>query len=243
MLLLETCNEVEDFYNVFLLSQNTFHTLQTKKKLMGSPKSYSLHKHSCIEIMYVISGEVTNHVENQIYTYKAGQFCVMNKNIYHCEEFTGNFQAIFFMLRDDFMLDLLKEYYDQNSGSSTPIEMNLIYHLIEDSQHSTRKFDKEYLDYFPVLPSHDTLTLIESIIHFIIQELQYPQTGSSFFIKGTFARMFQSMNDPSHYISNRIRSDSTSQEFLFKKITHIIRSNHGRCTRESLAAQLHYNGE
>ena len=141
MLLLEIFNENEDFYNVFMLSQNTFHTLQTKNKLVYSPRPYSLHKHSCIEIMYVISGEVTNHVENQIYTYKAGQFCVMNKNIYHCD-----FQAIFFMLRDDFMLDLLKEYYDQNSGSSTPIEMNLIYHLIEDSQHSTRKFDKEYLD-------------------------------------------------------------------------------------------------
>ena len=45
---------------------------------------------------------VTNHVENQTFTYGPGQCCVMNKNIKHCEELSGDFQVVFFMIQDIF---------------------------------------------------------------------------------------------------------------------------------------------
>lgn len=51
------------------------------------------------------------------------------------------------------------------------------------------------------------------------------------------------MTDPGLFSINRIHSESDNQEYLFSKITHIMKSSHGRCTREELSSQLHYNGE
>ena len=42
---------------------------------------------------------------------------------------------------------------------------------------------------------------------------------------------------------HRIHSHSQGQEFLFNKISHIMKTSHGRCTREELETLLHYNGE
>lgn len=70
-----------------------------------------------------------------------------------------------------------------------------------------------------------------------------PAAGTLFFIKGAFSRLLQHLTDPTLFSMNRIHSESDSQEYLFSKLCHIMKSSHGRCTREELTTQLHYNGE
>ncbi len=243
MILLETCREQDGLCNIFQFTQRSYHSTQLNKKTVDFAKRRPLHRHACLEIMYVLRGSVTNHVENQIFTYEAGECCIMNKNIRHSEDFTGDFQAVFLMLRDDFIAELLAEYYEMASMSSEPDDANLVLQLFQDSQNQSLQFDKIYLDCFPVIPADEILEKANPLFNSILHEIIDLQPGSLFYIKGAFSRLLQLMTDPALFSINRIHSESDNQEYLFSKITHIMKSSHGRCTREELSSQLHYNGE
>lgn len=243
MIMLETCREQEGLFNMFQFTQHSYRPLQLDKKVVNFTKRRPLHRHSCIEIMYVLQGCVTNHVENQIFTYEAGECCIMNKNIRHSEDFTGDFQAVFLMMRDDFIAELLDEYYEMAAVASKPDDANLVLQLFQDSQNRSLQFDKVYLDCFPVIPADRILEKTAPLFNSILHEIINLQPGSLFYIKGAFSRLLQLMTDPGLFSINRIHSESDNQEYLFSKITHIMKSSHGRCTREELSSQLHYNGE
>lgn len=243
MILLETCREQDGLFNMFQFTQHSYRPLQLDKKVVDFTKKRPLHRHSCIEIMYVLQGCVTNHVENQVFTYEAGECCIMNKNIRHSEDFTGDFQVVFLMMRDDFIAELLAEYYEMAAVASKPDDANLVLQLFQDSQNRSLQFDKVYLDCFPVIPADRILEKTAPLFNSILHEIINLQPGSLFYIKGAFSRLLQLMTDPGLFSINRIHSESDNQEYLFSKITHIMKSSHGRCTREELSSQLHYNGE
>lgn len=243
MILLETCREEERHCSIFQFTQRSYQSVTIDDNVIRFSTTRPLHQHSCIEIMYVLAGSVTNHVENQIFTYEAGQCCVMNKNIRHCEEFTGDFQAVFFMLSDDFITELLGEYHEMSQDGTLQEEENLILQLFTDGQNQTMRFDKVYLDCFPLIPADDILEKLSPLLNFIIQELVTPAPGTLFFIKGAFSRLLQYLTNPALFCINRIHSESDGQEYLFSRLSHIMKSSHGRCTREELSARLHYNGE
>ncbi len=243
MIMLETCREAEGICNIFQFTQHSYHSAQLQKTVVDFTAERPLHRHSCIEIMYVLQGSVTNRVENHIFTYTAGDCCIMNKNIRHSENFTGDFQAVFLMLRDDFIAQLLSEYYEMTSINRESNDANLVLQLFQDSKNQSLQFDKVYLDCFPVIPAEEILEITSPLFNSILQEIVHLQPGSLFYIKGAFSRLLQIMTDPELFSVNRIHSESDNQEYLFSKITHIMKTSHGRCTREELSSQLHYNGE
>lgn len=243
MILLETCHEKENLYSIYQFTQQSYQSSQIDDAELQCFLERPQHQHSFIEIMYVLSGSVTNHVENQTFTYEAGQCCIMNKNIRHKEDFTGDFQIVFLMLRDDFIMELLKEYQEYEREKNLPKPSNPIYQLVEDGQNEPLKFDKIYLDYFPMVSADDILGHLTPIFNSIIRETISREPGSAFFIKGYFSRLFHLLNNPGLFSINRVHSESGSQEFLFSKISHIMKVSHGRCTREDLSARLHYNSE
>ena len=239
----ETCRETDDLCNIYQFSPDNYHNIEFGTVSAAALSPRPQHQHSCIEFMYVLSGSVTNHVGNQVFTYEAGQCCIMNKNIRHCEEFSGDFQAVFLMLRDDFTADLLADYTEIRAHAEHPDEENLIFQLIADSKNETLKFDKIYLDCFPMIPADDILDRLSALFNTLILETINWDFGSSFLVKAVFARLLRLLGDPDLFSINRIHSHSQGQEYLFSKISHIMRSSHGRCTREELEMLLHYNGE
>ena len=120
---------------------------------------------------------------------------------------------------------------------------NLILQLFSDSLNQSLKFDKVYLDCFPVISSDGISEKLSPLLNLIIQELISPAPGSLFFIKGAFSRLIWLMADETLFSISRIHSEAGSQDYLFAKLSHIMAVSHGRCTREELSAQLHYNGE
>ena len=243
VILLETCHETDRSCSISQFTQRSYHSSRLDEQMLDVSRIRPQHTHSCIEIMYVLSGSVTNHVENQVFTYDQGQCCIMNKNIRHCEEFSGDFQAVFLMLRDDFIADLLAESHEMDSDGTIEKNGNLILQLFSDSLNQSLKFDKVYLDCFPVISSDGISEKLSPLLNLIIQELISPAPGSLFFIKGAFSRLIWLMADETLFSISRIHSEAGSQDYLFAKLSHIMAVSHGRCTREELSAQLHYNGD
>lgn len=73
MIMLETCRERDGLYSVFRFSPNDYQSFFFSEKEHEVMRNRPLHKHSFVEIMYVISGSITNYVEDQVFTYEAGQ--------------------------------------------------------------------------------------------------------------------------------------------------------------------------
>ena len=253
MIFLETCRKSENLCHFFHFTPKEYHSIRLSENInFFSSKDASferpMHKHSFVEIMYVLSGSVTNRIEDKVFTYEAGQCCIMNKNIYHCELFTSDYQAVFFSFQDDYIMDLLAEYEKsakRESSSPSGYITNIFYQLLADSvtDSSQSQFEKTYLDCFPLIPSADILERLSPVFNFIINETLNQEPGASFFVKGAFSRLFSMLNDPSIFSMKYVHSDAAGQEFLFNRISHIMKSSHGRCSREELASQLHYSGE
>lgn len=257
MILLESCTEAskEVTIQTFTMdgySENKF--LTTDYPLL---RERPLHKHAFIEIMYVISGSVTNHIENLRFTYGPGQCCIMNKNICHCEEYSGDFQAAFFMLKDEMLNQIFQEEplpaEDTAAGNRQAVKhldqaavdmnQNPVYMLLRDSMNKSMQYASIYLDCLPVVAAEEISAQMEPLLRLIFTELASPRPGAGFFIKGAFARLFYLLGDPALYCLDRVQSDSDSQEFLFTKIVHLMEASRGRCSRETLSASLHYNAE
>ena len=94
-----------------------------------------------------------------------------------------------------------------------------------------------------MIPADDILDRLSALFNTLILETINWDFGSSFLVKADFARLLRLLGDPDLFSIKRIHSHSQGQEYLFSKISHIMRSSHGRCTREELEMLLHYNGE
>lgn len=243
MILLETCHEKDNFFSIYQITPGNTYSSQSTYSQYKALSKRPLHQHSCYEIMFVLSGSITNHVENQTFTYGPGQCCVMNKNIKHCEIVAGDFQVVFFMIQGVFLEQLLEEYEEVSEHKTEAPGMNPIFQLYLDSLHKTSRFHKVYLDYLPVIPADSILEQLNPLFNFMLEEIRKNSPGSLFFLKGTFARFLQILDTPSLYCMARVQSDSSSQEYIFSKICHIMEASRGRSSREYLEKQLHYNGE
>lgn len=241
-IILETCHKTEEICHIHQFSPNNYRHIDFNID-SATQNRRPQHQHACIEFMYVLSGFVTNHIENQSFTYKAGQCCIMNKNIHHCEEFSNDFQAIFLMIQDTFLNDLLDDYHAIHTHTKPFQGENLIFQLIADSQNETMKFDKIYLDCFPLVHTDNIADRLSALFNTLVLETISWDFGSSFLMKAVFARFLKLLGDPALFSINRIHSHSQGQEYLFNKISHIIKSSHGRCTRSELETLLNYNGE
>lgn len=243
IILLECFNATDNKCSMHQFTEQGYQTWLIDGNTAKHKRRHSQHQHDFIEIMYVLSGSVTNHVENQIFTYHAGQCCVMNRNICHCEYFSDNSQVVFLCLTNELAKELLDEYNFNKTTKSSGSDNNSIFQLIESNHNEAHKFDKVYLDYFPRISANDILEQIHPLFNLIIQEITDNKPGSGFFIKGAFARFFEILNDSKLYSINWVHSDASSQSYLFTKIKHIMETSHGRCSRKELTIQLHYNGE
>lgn len=243
MILSETSNKRNNTCNVYHISpvNSAFvqYDSEHQKQLINRP----LHKHSFIEIMYVLSGAVTNCIEDQSFTYTQGQCCVMNKNICHCEVFDGDFQAAFFMFQDDFLRALLDEYQEELKLTSGSIANQPLFQLFHDALTGAHYFDKIYLNCLPVVPAEDALEQMIPIFNKIIMDTAEKKAGFSACVKGYFTRFFHLLSSPKLYSTELIHSEADRHEYLAIKIIHILEANHGRCSREQLAKELGYTGE
>lgn len=239
MITLETCHEDNVKLIVYQIFPGGNHLISPDKSQLSRRPH---HQHAFVEIMFVLSGTVTHHIEQQSFTYLPGQCCIMNKNIQHHEEFSGDYQAVFFSFQNEFLSDLVDEY----SSLKVPVQhrpSNPIYQLLNKNQNNTFQYDKMYLDCFPRIGIEDIMNEMKPYFNLIVTETISEDPGSHFLVKGAFARFFHKLNSPALYSVESMESTVHGQQYLFQKISHIMEASIGRAKREDLVTQLHYNGE
>lgn len=243
MIFLETCLEDSRLYNTYQITpagcECSEYNENQRRELAARPQ----HRHSFIEIMFVLNGSVTNRIENQTFTYTAGQCCIMNSNIRHCEVFEGNYQAVFFMFQNTFLKSISDTYFREQQLTSAVSEKSPVFRLIDDAVSSAHQFDKAYLDVLPVVSAEKILKKITPLFNSIIFETTEKEAGYYLCVQGIFTRIISLFENTALYSVCPICSEADRSEYLATKIIHLLETSHGHFSRSQLTKRLHYSGE
>lgn len=244
LMIVSTSNKKENYYSFyqFTFDGHFCHILndQERDEFLNRPQ----HQHSFIEIMYVLSGEVTNYIEDKTFTYRAGDCVIMNRNIQHKE--MGDYQVVFFDLQEDFINSLIDEEiatYKKTSRCYYDFVRSQIIKMMQDAHTDNSQYQKIYFDCLPGVDSDIVINQIFPLINTMIREFLSGNPGSVYIIKGYIQKFLSILCDPAQYNVSGISSTLSKQSFLMKKIEHILASNHGKISRNELARLFHYNEE
>lgn len=241
MFALEEFNYTGGHINISLLAPNYF----TKEEVDLSSTPYSadraLHQHNFFEIMYVLKGCSIQKIESQEYLYHAGQCCLLNHNVRHVEQPTEDTELFFLILSDEFLNTLIHNdlLFDHNGYAKK--NPNPLYQLFFDNHKQTETREKQYWDFYPLMPSNIIVPQLEELFARLILENKKMEAGSYLMIQAIISKIFSLMLNPSIYSIRKTRPDGNKNEYLFTQIHRILEEQNGRIHRTELAEMLNYS--
>ncbi|MBR6789386.1 MAG: AraC family transcriptional regulator [Oscillospiraceae bacterium] len=216
---------------------------QEKTWLFGGPGGTNhiglsqLHQHDFYELVYVLDGEMTHHLENGTIRYRKGEACIMNPNVAHCEGGETDCTLIFLYFREDFMRSLFDR---AQTGTHPPQYLpGPCFRFYEENSRSDIGTDREYLDFTCTGPGSSRRT--SALLDAISKEALTAGTGYIFRIQALILQLFEALEDPAMYHLSRIRVSSGSEELIFTRLMRCLEKQKGRISCKELAAQLHYS--
>lgn len=218
----------------------TFYYLGTG--LLPSPApTRTLHQHAYYEIVFVLEGELMQHLENGVFRYRAGDACFLNRNVHHREGYESDCSLVFVNIRQPFFQALYTENPvrpGQMQAARGPVAQ-----FIEENEKAAG-LEREYLDFAAASarPEGGAKTA-EAILGQLEAEMTGQTAGYAFRVQGLLLQLFEELENPAHYHISRIRIDSSPDEFICTRVVRYLEACHGRASRAQLGELLHYNGD
>lgn len=188
-----------------------------------------------------LPGSVYNHVEGEGFTYRAGQGCLMNKNIRHREEPIETAEVMFLEMRQEFLDELRSTMEEEGSSFKGSILTGFLNEACEAS--SGEHFGKHYLEFSPFGDDVGVLPAQNRLCCDTVDALREHRPGSSFLIRATTLGFFDSLGNPSLYTLQSVSSEADHNEFLVSKIDLMLHTSHGKLKKRELEEQMAYNGD
>lgn len=232
---LSTTQVAPGFHVHFNLSKKFFYNSILRKR--------TLHRHDYFEFMYVIEGEVRQNIENIYYNYSKGECCLLNPNTRHCEDVSTDYQVVFIAISTEYLQDIVKYDIMYLPDGSLQNHTSAIYNLITEKNDNKTYYGKEYLDFYPVAPTRKQIEDCTKIFDDMIIETLNQKPGCNLMVKALFTRFFSMLESSDRYSMSHIHLNSSSEEFLFIRIAHILEANRGRISRAELGKTLNYNSD
>ncbi len=204
------------------------------------PMTYQYHHHSHYELIYVLDGVFTQHLESAKYTLNAGDVTLMNSNIRHCEGGETDAVCVYLNMPQQFLDQLF-----HNNGISPKLP-----------QHSSRTLaafcggeraeGRAALNFYRVIgssgqPEPHRIQKPHQILDQLAKAMIEREWGWAYTAQGLLLQFFAELENPDSYHITNIRTDTNPEEILFMNIQHYMRERNGRVSRTELAEVLHYN--
>ncbi len=207
------------------------------------PVGTDFHCHTHYEMIYVIEGIFTQHLEKVKYCLNAGDVTFLGKSIRHFEGSETKSTCLYLLLSQSFLDSLfrsepLKLMQNQQSsqlfrhfaapGSDTLSEQRVALDFRRTLSSQVR------LDSAEILPAQKLLNELSQLV------IDRPW-GYLFNVQGLMLRLFELLEDKRNYHATIIQPNASSEETLYAEIQHYLLERSGRITRQELSALLHYN--
>lgn len=189
------------------------------------------HQHDGFELLFVLKGELYNHIEGRSIRYQAGDGCLMNRQIIHHEETLPGCSVLFINIQLDFMRDLL------NNLTSTQLTQPIFqfFHKNIDSPRPQRN----YLEFNQI--ELNAAAVFWSLLDFLQQELATTKIGATFFQKGLFLRILDNLQDNNEFKIYELSLDLSADDLLVARVCQWIEKQNGLTSREEIAQIFHYH--
>lgn len=232
----------DDYINVITLSPEKINYGQESAHFHSFLfQNGSSHFHDYYEFMLVLSGEIIQKIEGHDYKYSAGSSCLINRSLFHKENFIASGSILFIGLSAEMMLELMQTSTTAYFKNEHNIESSKLFQFINDDLKHPGK--KAYLDFMPVIASAHYADYFHKIADALINALLFPRFGSSNIIRGIICQFFQyiSMEDQYHY--SLVTPYKNSDFLLFTQINNLIEKSQGNISRSELESALNYSGD
>lgn len=189
------------------------------------------HQHDGFELLFVLKGELYNHIEGRTIRYQAGDGCLMNRQIIHHEETLSGCTVLFINLQLSFMRDLL-DTLDEKQLQQPIFQF---FHKNIDSPRPQRN----YLEFNQILLN--PTAVFWSLLDFLQLELATAKLGAELFQKGLFLRILDSLQDNNEFKLYELSLDLSADDLLIARVCQWIEKQNGLTSREELAQIFHYH--
>lgn len=205
----------------------------------------SPHQHDYFEVIYVISGEIIQIIENVSIHYHAGECCILNRNICHSEVYFTEAEVIFMMLTEEFLNPLVDKNFIYSTNNIYSNTFDSISLLINQNQRCKYYTTKKYINFSPLSSASDVSILLrqKETINNILNATLSQLDGCEFIIAGLISRFFSLLEDSSKYKKNIISLTKANDEKLLVRITSLFEETKGHISRQELSEKLHYNAD
>ena len=200
-----------------------------------------LHFHDFYEITFVLSGCLTMQFEEEYVTYMPGDGVLSNKNIHHREILDQKIEIVLFLLKEDFVQDLLynNNYYD-SLGRSLPIG-SFFYDLFTVNKKTPFYNAKEYID-FKINDPISAIPLFK-LVNQMITEITSKRSGKSYMMKALLCHLIQMMENENIYTRKFHYAKLSNEEEILRKISCSYENKSGVFTRAEIEDLTGYNSD
>lgn len=235
--------EDENPFRLVMLSPDfSINTTLSRKEFETVVRNRALHQHDTYELMYILSGELFQRIENTRHKYVEKSCCLMNRSVRHAEEYDTNFHSVNLSLSRDFLLTLLEEgeqSYFRIEKNHPPTDLM---QFLQKEYQKDGTSEKKYIDFNP----KPSVATIEKNVYYLFDWMTTlilnPGAGTSLMIRSLVYSIFNYLNNKSYYDTTPMQLGTPTESRLFSQITELMEQTDGRISRTQLSEQLNYSG-
>lgn len=198
-----------------------------------------LHKHDFFELVYVSKGSLYQNIENKRHLYPEGSLCLLNRNVYHQEEYGTEYSVCFLALSPKFISGILTDTQNYILPEES-VYRNALTHFFTNTFRDDSVANLEYYDFIPVVleEKEEMSRLFDELTRIF----SFHGAGTTYRIKEIIMRIFRHLYDNKAYQTVPVKIGSETESLLFNRISACMQETNGRISRSELQNRLHYSG-
>lgn len=203
------------------------------------PLCSTYHSHVYFEMIYVLEGKFTEHLENSVYILNKGEATILNSNIRHYEGCETDCRFLFLNFSPEFLSELFTKNDIRTGQKQHDVEavMNFCVDSAERTARAALDFRRKL---FSDLDAYEAMAVILANLRKTLNE---ECTGYAFDAEHILLQFFEKFEDERLYSITHIQVKSDTSFVLFTEIKHFIEENNGRISLSKLSDVLHYNAD
>ncbi|MFB9769250.1 AraC family transcriptional regulator [Lactiplantibacillus modestisalitolerans] len=190
-----------------------------------------MHRDRDFELMYVLAGQITNHLEDQTTTLIAGEGCLLNPQIIHSEQLAPHTTVMFINLSRTLLTQLL---------TGVPLD-GPIFSFLNHNLAENNAWQRNYLEFSRSIPY--TNQTFKIILDSLQQEVATRKIGAAYFQAGLVLRLLNALEDTARFSLTTVSLDLSKDDYLVNRTIRLIENHYGNIARKDIEAALHYNAE
>jgi AraC-like DNA-binding protein len=194
------------------------------------------HKHAHFELMYVLHGSLTNYIEDKTVYYRAGDGCLMNRQINHYEVLDPACSVVFVNFSPEYLTSIFNETFSHKQLPTLgPLFEFLRANIADDDD-----LKRSYVEFTQTNEENRTFNILLDSLQL---ELSTSKLGASYFQKGLSLRIIDALQNNTIFFTKFMDLGLSKEDFLVAQVLNALEKRMGNITRAELSEITHYNDE